>query len=81
MKILHIVAGDLTGGAAKGAYWLHKSLVDLGIDSKILTNSKITFGDNRVFSVTKLKDKFFNFVNSKLDNNIDKLYFKRKKIY
>lgn len=40
MKILHIVAGDLGGGAARGAYWLHCGLKELGVDSKIITNSK-----------------------------------------
>jgi glycosyltransferase involved in cell wall biosynthesis len=36
MKILHIVGGDLTQGAHKGAYWLHQGLIEAGIDSKIL---------------------------------------------
>ncbi len=39
MKILHVVAGKLNGGAARGAYWLHEGLVNQGINSKILTQS------------------------------------------
>ena len=42
MKILHIVAGELNGGAARGAYWLHTALLDLGLESKILGNARNT---------------------------------------
>jgi len=61
MKVLHIVGGDLTGGAARGALWLHKALRSLGVDSKILTNSKITFGDENIITILidkkeKIKD-------------------------
>ncbi len=81
MKILHIVAGDLLGGAARGAYWLHKALVELEIDSQILTNSKIDFEDNKVISIVKNKrQKILNFIKAKLDNNIQKVYKNRKKV-
>jgi glycosyltransferase involved in cell wall biosynthesis len=33
MRIVHIAGGDLSGGAARGAYWLHKGLLKLGIES------------------------------------------------
>lgn len=36
MKILHIVAGDLLGGAAKGAYNLHRGLLHIGIESRMI---------------------------------------------
>jgi len=78
MKVLHIVAGDLIGGASRGAYWLHRALIELGIDSKIFTNSKLTFGDERVYSVLKTKkDKFLNIIRSQLDENLQILYPKR----
>ena len=61
MKILHIVAGDLSGGAARGAYWLHQGLISQRVDSKVFTNSKITLGDNKVISTTQTKkDKLYN---------------------
>ena len=37
MKILHVIAGSLNGGAARGAFWLHEGLRSQGIDSKVLT--------------------------------------------
>ena len=55
INVLHIVAGDLSGGAARGTYWLHLGLRELGVNSKILTNSKVTLGDENVTTI--LKDK------------------------
>ena len=51
MKVLHLVAGQMTGGATRGAYWLHEALRSLGIDSRLLTNSKDSFGDESVISL------------------------------
>ncbi|MCI5196633.1 MAG: glycosyltransferase [Candidatus Electrothrix sp. AW5] len=81
MKILHIVSGELNGGAARGAYWLHLGLKQLGVDSKVLTNSFDTLGDNDVVSIAdstaaKVKVK----INSHLDSFPTKLYRNRKRI-
>jgi hypothetical protein len=81
MKVLHIVAGDLNGCAARGAYWLHLGLKELEVDSKIFTNSKITLGDDSVVTTSKTKkDKLFNMIRSQLDNIFTIFYPKRKKI-
>ena len=81
MKILHIVAGDLNGGAARGAYWLHSGLKELNIDSKIFTNSKITLGDNSVVTINNSKKrKAINIIRGQLDNLFPLFYRKRKKI-
>jgi glycosyltransferase involved in cell wall biosynthesis len=81
LKVLHIVAGDLSGGAARGAYWLHLGLKELEVDSKIFTNSKITLGDDSVVTTSKTKkDKLFNMIRSQLDNIFTIFYPKRKKI-
>lgn len=81
MKVLHIVAGDLSGGAARGAYWLHSGLKELGIESKVFTNSKTTLGDDSVVTPMKSKrDRAFNMVRSQLDNLLLLLYPKRKRI-
>jgi glycosyltransferase involved in cell wall biosynthesis len=55
MRVLHLVAGQLAGGAARGAYWLHLGLRELGVDSKILTNSWNTLGGDDVLTVAKHK--------------------------
>lgn len=48
MKVVHIISGELSGGAARGAYWLHQSLRSKGIDSWILTNAQDSRGDNYI---------------------------------
>ena len=45
MKILHISHSDLSGGAAKAAYRLHKSLLANGHDSCMLVQKKISNDD------------------------------------
>lgn len=40
MKILHLVSEELSGGAARGAYWLHLALLDQGIKSTVLNNTR-----------------------------------------
>jgi len=81
MKILHIVAGELTGGAARGAYWLHLALNELDIDSKVFTNSEINLGDKSVITPLKSKkDRIFNLIRGQLDNVLTAFYPKRKRI-
>ncbi len=79
MKILHLVAGELNGGAARGAYWLHKALRDLGVDSTILTNARDNLGDDSVISLAESTLGRLKFsVLSRLGRLPLKLYRKRK---
>jgi glycosyltransferase involved in cell wall biosynthesis len=81
MKVLHIVAGELSGGAARGAYWLHCGLRELGVESKIFTNSKITLGDDNVVTTLRSKkNKAFNMIRGQMDNLLLFFYPKRKRI-
>jgi glycosyltransferase involved in cell wall biosynthesis len=57
MKVLHLVAGELSGGAARGAYWLHRAEVDLGIDSTLLTNGRDDLGDTSVVALGSTRAK------------------------
>lgn len=38
MRILHLVSGSLKGGAARGAYFLHKALLKSSVDSHLFVN-------------------------------------------
>ena len=40
MKILHLNTSDITGGAARAAYRLHQALLDQGLESQMLVQSK-----------------------------------------
>lgn len=80
MNILHIVAGELNKGAARGAYWLHRGLLDLGINSQILTSSVETYSDKTVNSiVTNKKEKLLKLLRRQADHSVRKLYSKSKK--
>ncbi len=46
IKVLHVVAGSLDGGAAKGALCLHAGLLKLNVDSKILNNRESDEANN-----------------------------------
>ena len=43
MKIAHLNTFDVTGGAAKAAYRLHRSLLTLGHDSQMIVEEKASF--------------------------------------
>ena len=38
IKVLHLVGGSLSNGAAKGANILHEELQNIGVSSKLLTD-------------------------------------------
>ena len=42
MKVLHINTSDISGGAARAAYRLHKGLCNLDIDSHMYVQKKIS---------------------------------------
>jgi glycosyltransferase involved in cell wall biosynthesis len=80
MKVLHIVAGDLKRGAARGAFWLHQGLIDAGVDSKILTNSKLPVADKNIITTSSgrkamMKDIF----RQRMDSLPLKIYKNRQK--
>ncbi|MBW4502126.1 MAG: glycosyltransferase family 4 protein [Scytonema hyalinum WJT4-NPBG1] len=49
MKILHLSTQDTGGGAARAAYRLHKGLQDIGLDSQMLVQEKLSH-DKTVFA-------------------------------
>lgn len=51
MRIVHLVAGDLRQGAHLGAYSLHEGLVEIGVDSWVLTTDPRNILDRKVVSV------------------------------
>ena len=81
MKVLHIVSGELNGGAARGAYWLHKGLRKIGVDSYILSTCYDTLGDSEVFTtVDSKKNKVIKIILEQLDAAPSWLYRSRKRI-
>lgn len=78
-KILHLVAGDLNGGAARGAYSLHIGLKELGWPSKILNNSETTQESEDVVTVANNKtSRLFGLIRGQLDS-APALFYKNRK--
>ena len=81
MNILHIVAGNLNAGAARGAYWLHLGLIQQGISSKILTNSSNSTDDPNVETIlNNTRSKIFSSIQFRLDRLPLMLYRNRKQV-
>lgn len=40
IKVLHLASGGLTSGSARGSYWLHRGLLDIGVDSFLLNSGR-----------------------------------------
>lgn len=40
MRVLHLATSDTRGGAARGAYFLHQKLQEIGVDSRMLVGRK-----------------------------------------
>lgn len=80
MNILHIVSGDLNGGAAKGAYWLHQGLLARGVSSKVLTNAVDSLGDPTVSSINRTSwQRFKNGIIHQVDKAALAFYPHREK--
>ena len=54
IKVVHLVAGSLSGGAARGAYWLHKGLLGHGVESHVITDHHDNFRDPTVTFLTNI---------------------------
>ena len=72
LKILHIVGGEYTNGASKGAHILHNALLDLGVNSHILNDVE---NDNPSLynNTTNIKSKLIKKLLSRLFILIEKI--------
>ncbi|WP_103668733.1 glycosyltransferase family 4 protein [Pseudanabaena sp. BC1403] len=59
MKVLHLNTYDIVGGAARAAYRLHKGLQGIGVQSKMLVQTKVS-DDYSVIAPTFWLDKIVN---------------------
>lgn len=79
MKIMHLFAGGLSGGAARGAYWLHQAQREIGIDSTLVTNGRESNGDASVVELATAPAQRVKFaLLSRLGNLPVRFYPKRK---
>jgi len=76
MKILIVNTYDIQGGAARAAYRLHNSLLNKGVNSKMLVQSKKT-GDSTVFCPSSKMQKIAVKIRSSIDQLPVKFYDER----
>ena len=75
MNVLHLVAGNLDEGAAKGAYILHENIMSAGVESTLLTNSFIQEGYKNIHTVSKgFLGRTSSAIRMKLDNTYKLFY-------
>lgn len=76
MKVLHLSSFDTAGGAARGAYWQHQGLIELGVDSRML----VRFKGSIDLSITKVlpNQKTFPRIKRVLKRKYDESLKKRK---
>ena len=55
MKILHLNTSDISDGAARAVYRLHRGLIVLGVDSKMLVQTKLSDDRTVIAPGTKVK--------------------------
>ena len=80
-SVLHVVAGNLEGGAAKGAYWLHCALLRLGINSNLITNSKQNGSYEKVTTVSNNSIKIvINKLRSLLDKYLAGFFYNKQNL-
>lgn len=78
MKILIVNTSDMGGGAARAAYRLHRALLDIGVDSKMLVQVKSS-DDYTVIGPTKKVRKAINRFRPILDSFPVRRYKNRSK--
>lgn len=67
MKVLHLLSGDLTGGAARGALWLHNAQLSMGLKSEIIIDSNHNSNQSEIHTNTRNLEKLSRLVRSKID--------------
>ena len=73
MKIIHINTNDIQGGAARAAYRIHKGLRGIGMDSKMLVQSK-TSDDKTVIGPDNKVKKVLARLRPTLDSTAKKIF-------
>tara|TARA_Y100000590_G_scaffold388062_1_gene462105 strand:- start:1920 stop:3122 length:1203 start_codon:yes stop_codon:yes gene_type:complete len=80
IKVLHVVGGPLNYGASKGANILHKALIKLNVDSKLLNDTPVKNSEKEIIFINKnylinLISKIFIY----LEKILKFLYYSRPK--
>lgn len=79
LKVVHIISDKLSGGAARGALWLHYALKGIGVESSILSSDDVTDADSCIYTAVSTKrGRTMRMVRAGLDRLPLRLYKSRK---
>jgi glycosyltransferase involved in cell wall biosynthesis len=80
IKVLHIVSGNLAGGAGRGVLWLHQALLEQDLNSLVLCSQKPvnTYRGVEYYTDTLFRKVSF-YVSRKMDRLVLKAFPKRKR--
>ena len=78
MRIVIVNSNDIIGGAARAAYRLHKGLLDIGVDSRLLVAEKHS-DDDSVSGPAGKTSKILTKIHPGLDNLLLRLYPNRER--
>ncbi|MBY0244867.1 MAG: glycosyltransferase [Sphingobacteriaceae bacterium] len=84
IRVLHVIAGDLSGGAAKGALALHYALLSKGLDSYVLNDHKIPDGVKyfeKIHTVDSVENTFRRRIMSLFRRLFFKVFVKENSIF
>ncbi len=73
MKVLHISAANIDGGAGRGTLWLHRAFQSMNVESKILTNSLEEVTDSNIVYHRNIGNKCYDIEKSILSEYPNKL--------
>ena len=80
MRVLHLNTTDTAGGAARGAYWLHRALRDVGVDSLMMVDRKHS-DDETVLEASGGARRFVRAARARLDRLPLKFYRNTQESY
>ena len=78
MKVLHLSTSDISGGAAKAAYRLHKGLKKIGVESRMLVQRKQS-NDYNILGKSGLFWRSIFFIKCQIEKLPLRFYFRRKR--
>lgn len=81
MKILHVSTLDIAGGAARGAYWIHRAMREMGADSWMFVSDKRSRDDSVAVCPAEMNWKETIRIRTELDDQRLALYPKHEAVY
>ncbi len=80
MRVLHLSTTDTRGGAARGAYYQHRALLEQGVDSQMLVAAKYSNDPTVLGPTASMKRTFVQALRAKIDD-LPLVIYRRPKVH